>query len=87
MRSASIPEIITKFEGTTGSQSSTSCFLTLVDNLITFKEKVPKAPTVFNYNADSFLWSIQRRAPLASDCAGSPGTLYVRLNMSRGFYC
>ncbi|KAI9902224.1 hypothetical protein N3K66_004041 [Trichothecium roseum] len=60
MRSASIPEVITKFE----------------DNLITFKEKVPEAPTVFNYNADSFLWSIQRRAPLASDCADSPGTLY-----------
>ncbi|CAM1501276.1 Fc.00g104380.m01.CDS01 [Cosmosporella sp. VM-42] len=27
----------------------------------------------FNYNPSTFLWSLQRRAPLSSKCAGSPG--------------
>ncbi|KAK7757456.1 hypothetical protein SLS62_000471 [Diatrype stigma] len=58
MRGSNISEIITRFE----------------DNLQLFREETDlSAPMVFNYNPWSFLWSVQRRVPLSSDCAGSPG--------------
>ena len=47
------------------------------DNLMLFREQGPSSPTVFNYNPFTFLWSVQRYAPLESDCADSPGTDYV----------
>ncbi|KAI5918515.1 hypothetical protein F4810DRAFT_570681 [Camillea tinctor] len=57
VRGSTLEELIVEFE----------------DILMTFRQKALDSPTVFNYNPDSFLWSIQRRAPLSSDCAGSPG--------------
>lgn len=46
----------------------------LADNLQLFREETDlSAPMVFNYNPWTFLWSVQRRVPLSSDCAGSPG--------------
>ncbi|CAI6090783.1 unnamed protein product [Clonostachys chloroleuca] len=44
------------------------------DNLMLFRRQGPNSPTVFNYNPCTFLWTVQRRAPLSSDCAGQPGT-------------
>ncbi|KAI0592887.1 hypothetical protein F4775DRAFT_580291 [Biscogniauxia sp. FL1348] len=57
LRGSIIGEIIARFE----------------DIIMLYRNKAPDAPTVFNYNPESFLWSIQRRAPLSSDCAASPG--------------
>ncbi|KAI1638594.1 hypothetical protein F4809DRAFT_649215 [Biscogniauxia mediterranea] len=57
LRGSIIGEIISRFE----------------DIIMLYRNKAPDAPTVFNYNPESFVWSIQRRAPLSSDCAGSPG--------------
>lgn len=44
-----------------------------------FKRKIPKAYTVFNYNPESFLWSVQHRLPMKEDCAavGKPGKMLV----------
>ncbi|VUC27725.1 unnamed protein product [Clonostachys rosea] len=61
VRGSTNGEVITKFE----------------DNLMLFRRQGPNSPTVFNYNPWTFLWSVQRRAPLSSDCAGQPGTDYV----------
>jgi hypothetical protein len=48
------------------------------DTLTLFRDKTPKkAPVVFNRGPDSLLWSVQRRFPLSSDCAGKPGKLIV----------
>lgn len=43
------------------------------DVLATFREKAPDAPIMFNYNAASFHWAVNRRLPLARNCTGSPG--------------
>ncbi|KAI9150884.1 hypothetical protein HJFPF1_10661 [Paramyrothecium foliicola] len=57
LRAAKSEELITQFE----------------DQLILFRKQGPNSITVFNYDPSSFLWSLQRRLPLASDCVGSPG--------------
>ncbi|KAH7310618.1 hypothetical protein B0I35DRAFT_481924 [Stachybotrys elegans] len=41
-----------------------------------FRSEASDAPTMFNYNGDTFTWALQRRMPLASDCADSPGIDY-----------
>ena len=85
MRGTKIPEVLTRFEGKPSSVSIelykcyTDFLFSCQDNLMVFRKETPKAQPVFNINADSFLWSVQRRFPLARNCTGSPGTLYVRL--------
>lgn len=41
--------------------------------------QAPWAPVMFNYNAQSSHWAVQRRLPLTRNCTGSPGTDLVRM--------
>lgn len=38
-----------------------------------FHDKAPRAPVMFNYNAESFHWAVERRLPLLTNCTDSPG--------------
>jgi hypothetical protein len=38
-----------------------------------FHDKAPRAPVMFNYNAESFYWAVERRLPLLTNCTDSPG--------------
>ncbi|CAH0038751.1 unnamed protein product [Clonostachys solani] len=57
MRPSKIPEVITRFE----------------DNVFLFNRLVPDTPTVYNYNPNTFLWSVERRFPIKEDCSKKPG--------------
>ncbi|KAJ9608483.1 hypothetical protein H2200_007471 [Cladophialophora chaetospira] len=46
----------------------------LEDVIALYRRAAPKAFIAFNHNAESTLWAIQRRFPLASNCTDSPGT-------------
>ncbi|KAG9252189.1 uncharacterized protein F5Z01DRAFT_690903 [Emericellopsis atlantica] len=43
------------------------------DIIAGFHERAPGAPIMFNYNAKTFSWAVQRRLPLAANCTDSPG--------------
>lgn len=49
------------------------------DVITLLHEQAPGTPVMFNYNAASFHWAVQRRLPLAGNCTDSPGTDLVRL--------
>jgi len=51
----------------------------LEDIIQQFRDKVPKAPIVFDYSPDSAEWAIKRRLPLAGNCTNSPGKDLVSL--------
>lgn len=38
-----------------------------------FHDKAPRAPVMFNYNAESFHWAVERRLPLLTNCTDTPG--------------
>lgn len=44
-----------------------------------YERKAPDARRVFNYNPESFVWSVAHRMPTEEDCeaAGKPGKLLV----------
>merc|ERR1712000_59369 len=44
------------------------------DVITLLHEQAPGTPVMFNYNAASFHWAVQRRLPLAGNCTDSPGT-------------
>ncbi|KIX09399.1 uncharacterized protein Z518_00478 [Rhinocladiella mackenziei CBS 650.93] len=46
----------------------------LEDIIQLYREKVPRAPTMFDHSPDSALWAIERRFPLSEDCTDAPGT-------------
>lgn len=45
----------------------------LEEILQTYRDKVWRAPIVFNHSPTSSLWAIQRHFPLSSNCTNSPG--------------
>jgi len=49
-----------------------------LDIIQTYRDITPDAFIYFNYMPNTTLWAIQRRFPLSSDCADSPGKDLVR---------
>ncbi|KAB5581024.1 hypothetical protein GE09DRAFT_1051482 [Coniochaeta sp. 2T2.1] len=46
----------------------------LEDIIQLYRDRVPRAPILFDYSPDSALWAVTRKFPRAgSDCAKSPG--------------
>ncbi|KAI1357712.1 hypothetical protein F5Y08DRAFT_351852 [Xylaria arbuscula] len=54
MRGAKLPIVIERFE----------------DLIDMYKRRRPETPIVFNYNPESFLWSVEHRIPMREDCHG-----------------
>ncbi|CAH0051809.1 unnamed protein product [Clonostachys solani] len=70
MRPATIPEIITRFEG---ARHDDDADLLAADNNFLFRKTVPDTPTVYNYDPNTLLWSVARRFPIEEDCTNKPG--------------
>lgn len=47
--------------------------LIILDILQLYKERAPRAPSVFDYSPYSFLWAVHNRFPLSSNCTNEPG--------------
>ncbi len=88
MRGAVLEPIVERFEGESGSlniatlSSRKESLVTISDcpDLIDmYQRKAPVARKVFNYNPESFIWSVSHRMPTIEDCAeaGKPGKLLV----------
>jgi hypothetical protein len=80
MRGSQRPDVTIRFEGKSRfTRVDASHLTTCLEVLELFRSEAPDAPTMFNYNGDTFTWALQRRMPLAGDCTDSPGVDYVRL--------
>jgi hypothetical protein len=55
------------------NQVTKAWLILFADIIETYKERAPRAQTLFNYSPDTALWAIQRRFPLAGNCTTSPG--------------
>lgn len=77
LRSSRLQNLTIQLEGIVSRNSSHMMKLTntsFSDVLILLHDKAPKAPIMFNYNAESFHWAVERRLPLLDDCTDNPGT-------------